>query len=293
MLARGFFFMPPPPGLDFGRKAGSLLAGHSLMIPGKPQSFSPLLGRHFFFVETCIRPAADALWFAHTISCYFSYPHRTDLAQLAQDDSKARLKAQLWWSQHATKKPFADPLSLAVRGAAISFHIGTLFSWFVVSAIFPGMVHQMLSTAAGITARKHEATCEGAPEGQYGFDYKNHSLLMYKLEEQHQAAAKSTFFCPFTACIALVWMLFFRSAWLSPPAQQQQQQSGSPFWGSPQQLPQQQQQHPQIIGQEYAPQHLGLQYQQQPPPPAAPHVQQPQHFGFGGAGYPGAGGPRQ
>lgn len=229
--------MPQPTGLAFGKQVGTLLAAHNLMIPGKPHAFSPQLARHFFLLETVMRPASDALYFAHSMSCYFSYPNRTDLVSLCSEESRARLNAQMFWARHLSPN-YGDPQNMAVRGLAAVFHCGMLVPWFMVSACLPGMVHQALATAAGVTSKKYEATSEGAP----GPLYNAHIAEMARIEQVHSRAASTTYVCPFTCFLAWLWFLLFRGArgrsTGPPPSEptshqmmQQQQQMQMPYGG--------------------------------------------------------------
>jgi hypothetical protein len=202
--------MSVPTGLNFGKQMGSLLVGHNLLIPGRPNVWTPLLARHFSLIEQAMRTPADALYFSHTISVFFSYPNRTDLVAACSQDSQSRLKAQIFWGKYlASTKEYGDYVAIAMRGALLLIHLATLFPWFVVASCFPGMVHQVLATGADITWKKYETTITNTENYQL---YQNHISEMQRLATIHTNAANSTFVCPFTCVLALIWFFFWRAS---------------------------------------------------------------------------------
>jgi hypothetical protein len=208
----------PPLFLAFGKQLGTFLTGHSLLIPGRPNSWSPLLARHFFLIETLMRAPADALYFAHSISCFFSYPNRTDLVAAASDDSRARLRAQVFWGGRLSSTvrsggsggnaQWSDSTAMAYRAVGVAMHLTLLGPWFVTAACFPGMVHQVLATGAGVTHKKYETTADGNPDQVW---YRGHIMEMQRLEQIHAQAAQSAFFCPITCFLALFWIIVWRN----------------------------------------------------------------------------------
>lgn len=198
----------PPIGLNFGKQVGMLFAGHSIFIPGKPNAFTPLLSKHFMMVETAMRTPADALYFSHTISTYFSYPNRTDLVAICNQDAQTRLKASIFWGKYlSSSHDFNDHWAIIMRFGFLLVHLATLFPWFVVSSCAPGLVHQVLATGADVTWKKYETTMHNAPDYKL---YQNHIAEMQRLTTAHQQAANTAYFCPFTCFIALFWLLIWR-----------------------------------------------------------------------------------
>lgn len=147
-------------------QVGKFLAGHSLFIAGQPKSYTPLLARHFFFVESLLLPACAALAASHYCSSMAMYPERKAQMQFALGEVNARADAMVFWSKQLSTNR-NEPITVATRGFAVVLQTLSMPVWLLVAAWSPSQVHQCLATAVDILQQKYVGTAQGAPHEFY------------------------------------------------------------------------------------------------------------------------------
>lgn len=182
---------------------GRWLAGHSLFIAGQPNTFSPILARHFSFVEGMMLPAHAALCGTHYLAAMMGHAERRTIMHSQMLEMNSRTDALTFWSNHSPNRR-DEWQNVAFRVGIVACQAVAFPFWLMVAAWSPASVHACLATATDLLQQKYVATARNAPHDFYT------PTIDRLTSAKHAHSANSNLNPDFAAALFLTLLLFIR-----------------------------------------------------------------------------------